>query len=135
MTLLPLFEWLDQTSLATAFHASVWAFAASETLHLLFLAALGGRLSQLRCVYWPSLVGVIVSGTLMVTGEALKVYNHPAFRWKMALFAIALALSHGLHGKASKSTEPLDNTVRVLAAANLLVWLATGLAGRAVGLL
>lgn len=113
MSILEIFEWLDQTALAVAIHESKWAFAASETVHLLFLTALGGvvlllnlRLlgwglktrtvrdvaEQLRPLFWIGLAGTVLSGLVMVVGEAMKCYVHPAFRIKMALFALSLIL-------------------------------------------
>lgn len=158
MSLLSLFEWLDQTPLAQAIHDSTWAFAASETVHLLFLATLGGAVlllnlrvlgfglrtqapaevaQQLRPIFWVSLTGVGASGALMMVGEALKCYHHPAFRLKILLLAAALALSlwvqQRVHSAPPQDAPPAS--LRAAAVLNLALWFSTGVAGRAVGFL
>jgi len=42
MSLLPFFQWVSTTSLSQAISTSPWAFAVTESMHLLALSVIGG---------------------------------------------------------------------------------------------
>jgi hypothetical protein len=70
---------------------------------------------------------------LLVCAEALKCYYHPAFRLKMVLFAAAVLFHFTIHRRAVQG--PPSRRTKLAAAAALTLWLAVGLAGRAIGFL
>src|SRR5207253_9905242 len=107
---LPICRWLEQTSLGAGVRESLWLFPAIETLHLLGMTALVGTAAvfDLRLLGWmlrrervSELAGrllpwtwagfalQVVTGTLLFTSEAIKVYTNPAFRVKMLLIFLA----------------------------------------------
>ncbi len=149
MSLLPIFEWLAHTSYFAWLRDSQWAFAVIEMVHLLALAAFGGvvllvNLSafgvglrkrsgeiarQLSPVFVGSLGAMILSGAFLVAAESLKCYYHPAFRLKMALFAIAVVFTFTVHRRSLQS----KSASKLLAAVSLGLWFSVGLAGRAIG--
>ncbi|WP_109488580.1 DUF6644 family protein [Occallatibacter savannae] len=156
MHLLTFFQWLSHSSLGQFMQKSVWAFAVAETVHLIALASLGGALlvihlsflfawkrtepqklaSGLLPIVLISLIGMVMTGVLMVSEEALKCYYSPAFRAKMAALVISIVLYFTITA-IQKSTSSIQTPwwVRAGAAISLLSWLSVGLAGRAIGLL
>jgi len=111
MSVLEIFTWCENTSLGEAIRASRWLFPAIESFHLLALAVIGGAVLvvNLRLLgfgfqkqpveqLWrdtrPWLLGslmiMIVSGLLLFTSEAVKLYYHEAFWVKMTCLFLAL---------------------------------------------
>jgi hypothetical protein len=93
-----------------AIRQSLWLFPAIETVHLLGMAALVGTITvlDLRLLGWAMLqrrvsqvaagllpwawlgFGVqVVTGALLFSSEAVKIYGNPAFRLKMLLLLLA----------------------------------------------
>jgi hypothetical protein len=157
MTLLPLFQRLAATPVGHLIRDSTWGFAIVETIHLLALAILGGTIlivdlrllglglrrqsvsvlaRELSPWFSGSLIAMLISGIVLTSGEAMKCYYHPAFRWKMALLAAAIAFYYTLHRKLVRS-ESAETTTgsRIAGAVSLALWLSVGLAGRAIGLI
>jgi hypothetical protein len=151
------FETLAQSSIGHFTQTSRWAFAVIEMMHLLALAALGGSvlLLDLRLlgltlkgesaailsrdlgrILLISLLLMILSGIGLLSEEALKCYYSPAFRWKMALLATAVAFYFTVHRRtALRASGVVNLTQRVVAIVSLLLWLGVGIAGRAIGLI
>ena len=146
MPLLPFFQWLAQAQAFDVMRNSKWGFATVEMVHLLGLAAFGGAVliadlsalglglrrdvdtrpsSELAPMFWIGFGATVISGALLVSAEALKCYYHPAFRLKMAVFALALCFRL-VRGR-------LEWPEKLSAVISLALWLAVGLAGRAVG--
>ena len=153
-----LFEALAHSSLGRFMQTSQWAFAVTEMVHLLALAALGGSVlfldlrllgitlrgesaavisRDLSRILLVSLTVMILSGIGLLSEEALKCYYSPAFRWKMALLATAVVFYFTVHRKtalrAGAATASLPQ--RAVAVVSLLLWLGVGIAGRAIGLI
>ena len=149
---------LGHSPLGHAMQGSKWDFAIVEMVHLLALALLGGSVlvvdlrllgvilkgesaqtlgRDLSRVLLTSLVVMILSGIAMVSEEAGKCYYSPAFRWKMALLAAAVAFYFTLHRRALLRTGTGTPTLwsRMAAIVSLTLWLGVGVAGRAIGLL
>src|SRR5437870_341652 len=101
--LLALCERLDQSAMGAAVRESLWLFPTIETVHLLGMAALVGTVAvlDLRLLGWAmrrervsALAGrllpwawagfavQVVTGVLLFSSEAVKVYSNPAFRLK-----------------------------------------------------
>lgn len=142
---LPLFEWLARTPFSIAMRESQWGFATVETVHLLALAALGGAIlivdlrllrnpaasvaKELSPVFFGSLAVMLASGITLVAGDPMRYYYNPAFQWKMLLFITALAVHSLIQLRTGKSAFFL----RAVAVTSLSLWVAVGLAGRAIG--
>jgi hypothetical protein len=153
MSLLPLFQWAAHAPALAAMRDSKWGFATVEMVHLLALAALGGTVlvvdlgilgigfrrqassrvaRELAPMFAGSLIAMVLSGTLLVGAEAMKCYYHPAFRLKMVLFAAAVLFHFTIHRSAVGIPSIWSKAAAV---ASLTLWLAVGLAGRAIGFL
>jgi len=153
MSLLPLFQWAAHTPALSVMRDSKWGFAAVEMVHLLALAALGGTIlvvdlgilgigfgrrspsrvaRELAPIFLGSLIAMVLSGALLVGAEAMKCYYHPAFRLKMVLFAAAV-LFHFTIYKSAFGAPSIRS--KIAAVGSLTLWLAVGLAGRAIGFL
>lgn len=133
-----LFEALSATAFSQWLQGTRWGLATIEMAHLIGLAVFGGALLLdrgrqlwpargsglgLRGLYRAGLLAMVLSGVLLVAAEPIKCYLHPAFRWKMAFFALALLLDAGLGDKGS----------RWAAATSLTLWFTVGFLGRAIG--
>ena len=74
-----------------------------------------------------------ITGTFLVIGEPDRSLRNPAFWIKMALIAIAVALTivfaNSLRRRADGEKE-LTHRIRRLAAVTLFVWCAIAVAGR-----
>src|SRR5262245_21545295 len=100
MSVLSFFTWCESSSLGEAIRESLWLFPVIEAIHLLGLAVIGGsvlvvnlsllgfgmgRKSTARLWHdarpWlvSSLAVMLVSGFLLFTSEAVKLYYHEAF--------------------------------------------------------
>jgi hypothetical protein len=148
------FLWLSATPLGLYMRDSTHAFAAVEAVHLLGLATLGGvvllaslgvlnlslagqtpaaTVRGLYPVFLVSLTVMLATGVLLVASKPLRYYLSDAFRLKMALLALGVALFVALyHRLKGTGAARLD---KVLAVLLLLLWLGVGLAGRFIGLL
>jgi hypothetical protein len=157
--MLPLCRWLEQTSVGAAVRESLWLFPAIETVHLLGMAALVGttavfdlrllgwmlrreRVSELAGRLlpwsWAGFVLQVVTGALLFTSEAVKVYTNPAFRVKMLL--IFLAGVHALifhwtvyRDVASWESGVLPAGAKVAGFVSILLWIGIVAAGRFIG--
>src|SRR5205814_596100 len=97
MTLLPFFQWCENSGAGETIRNSTWLFPVIESFHLLALAVIGGAVlvvdlrlfgfgmrrqpvAQLAqdAQRWliASLIVMVISGTLLFTSEAIKCYYH-----------------------------------------------------------
>ena len=158
--LLALCKWLDQTAVGAAVRESLWLFPAIETVHLLGMAALVGtvaaldlrllgwamrreRVSALAAKLlpwaWAGFAVQLVTGALLFSSEAVKVYSNPAFRLKMLL--IFLAGMHALifHWIVYRDVANWDDSTllpmkaRVAGFVSILLWVGIVAAGRFIG--
>lgn len=137
---------------------SGYAFPIAEMVHLLSLAILGGAILiiDLRCLglglrsqpvetlvreltpyVAGSLTASALSGLLMLSEEPLKCYYNIAFRLKM-LFLILAVLSYFVVQRRIFESEHKGRRElfqKMAAVLSLLLWLAVGLAGRAIGVI
>ena len=137
---------------------SQYAFAVTEMVHLLALAALGGSVlfldlrllgitlrgesaalisRDLGRILLISLTVMILSGIGLLFEEAMKCYYSPAFRWKMALLVTAVTFYFTVHRRTAlhAGTATVSLPHRAVAIISLLLWLGVGVAGRAIGLI
>lgn len=158
--MLALCKWLEQTPVGAAIRESLWLFPAIETLHLFGMAALVATVSvfDLRLLgwmkrrervselarrllpwIWAGFAVQVVTGALLFSSEAVKVYTNPAFRLKMLL--IFLAGLHALifHWTVYRDVAAWDDTgilpvgAKVAGFVSILLWLGVVAAGRFIG--
>lgn len=158
MFLLRLFNWLGQTPVGIFMQQSTYGFEIAEMFHLLALALLGGSIliidlrllglgiksqsparlaGELKPCLAGSLLTSVVSGVLLLAAEPMKCYYNPAFRLKMLFLVLALLFYFFiqrplLQAERASRREFLARSAGVV---SLLLWLAVGLAGRAIGIL
>ena len=155
-SLLAFCEWCNESFFGHAIRDSVWLFPFVEIFHLLALSVLGAtmivinlRLMGLRFpgeragVLWgefrPWILGsiavMLISGFLMFSTEAVKMYGNWAFQLKMLFLALALLFTFTVFRKvtfAEEGTVALSLR-RLTAVVSLGLWLFVGLGGRAIG--
>jgi Family of unknown function (DUF6644) len=139
---------------------SLWLFPAIETVHLLGMAALVGTITVLdlrllgwampqrrvsevtaRLLPWAWLgFGVqVVTGVLLFSSEAVKIYGNPAFRLKMLLLLLAGIQALIFQTVVSRKLPTWDDRpalpvmAKVMGMISILLWLAIVTAGRFVG--
>ena len=153
MSLYAQFAAVEASALGSTIKESLWLFPAIEALHLLALALLGGALlilnlrllgaglsaqpvSEVERNARPWLVAalatMIITGVLIGTSEALKLYDKPAFWVKMAALLAALVFTFAIQlPNARRDVSGL--TAKSLAIISLGLWLTVALAGRWIG--
>lgn len=159
MFLLSFCQWLDSTKLNAVMRQSNWAFPALDVIHTLGIVLVAGTILLvdlrllglgLRSVPIAQLVARIVpstlwgfglmvlSGGLLFSSEAVKMYHSPAFRIKLVLLALA-----GLNALIFHRTIYLDAgnwdpgaaapaRARLAGLLSLVFWIAIIAAGRAI---
>lgn len=155
MNLLPLFEWCEASWLGQVVQTSTWMFPVTEAVHLLGLSVLGGALLvvDLRLLNamlrdqpvatlargvrpWlnRSVALMLGTGFLLFMSEAVKCYQNPAFRLKMATLPLALAYTFLVRERvARRDVAPSAWTGRALAGVSILLWFTVAAAGRWIG--
>lgn len=158
--MLALCKWLEQTSVGAAIRESLWLFPAIETIHLLGMAALVATVTvfDLRLLGWVmrrdriSTLGrrllpwawagfavQVVTGTLLFSSEAVKIYPNPAFRWKMLLILLAgvqaLIFQCTTYRKSATWDEGVITTAgaKIAGCISILLWVGVVTAGRFIG--
>ena len=76
---------------------------------------------------------MLVSGFLLFSTEAVKMYGNWAFQLKMIFLLLALLFTLTLHRRIIESQRTPPSLRRVAAVVSLLLWLGVGLGGRALG--
>jgi len=149
-------QWCNNSFFGHGIRNSVWLFPFVEIFHLIGLGVLGGtilvlnlrllgisfrseRTSDLAKDVRPwtigSLVVMLVSGFLLFSTEAVKMYGNWAFRWKMIFLVSAILFTFTIHRKVASSDESrIAPMWRIFVALlSLLLWSGVGLGGRAIG--
>lgn len=153
MSLYAQFAAVEASALGSTIKESLWLFPAIEAVHLLALALLGGAIlllnlrllgvglsdqsvSEVERGARPWLVAalatMIVTGVLIGTSEALKLYDKPAFWVKMVALLAALVFTFALQLPLARR-EVSGLAAKTLATISLGLWLIVALAGRWIG--
>ncbi len=156
MNVLSFFTWCDNSALGEAIRGSLWLFPVIECFHLLALAVLGGSVlivnlslfgfglgrrpsAQLWRSTWPWLAGsiavMLLSGSLLFTSEAVKLYYHEAFWVKMTALLLALIFTATVQRRTALA-DPERITIlrsRAVGLVSLLLWFTVGAGGRWIG--
>jgi hypothetical protein len=142
---------VEGSALAQALKASLWLYPAVETLHILGFSLLFGAIAvydlrvlrgggaeearRIGRIAVPAaaagLALAAAAGALLFTVEATRYAANDAFRWKIALIALALANVAWAHAAAGRGAA----AARAGAAASLVLWAAVLAAGRLVAYL
>jgi hypothetical protein len=158
--MLALCRWLEQTSVGAGVRESLWLFPAIETVHLLGMAALVGtvgvfdlrllgwtlrreRVSELgrRLLpwIWAGFAVQVVTGVLLFSSEAVKVYTNPAFRLKMLLIFLAGVHALVFHWTIYRNVASWDDSeglpigAKAAGFVSIVLWVGIVAAGRFIG--
>ena len=149
-------QWCNNSFFGHGVRNSVWLFPFIEIFHLLALGVLGGtvvilnlrllgvkfreeRVPELSREVYPWMTGslavMLVSGFLLFSSEAVKMYGNRAFRAKMVALALAIIFNFTLYRRMTMADETQVSPARQRLAAlvSLVLWAGVGLAGRAIG--
>jgi hypothetical protein len=154
--LLSFCQWCNNSWWGHGIRDSTWLFPFVEIFHLLGLGILGGtvlilnlRLMRLAFKSEPtaelagevrlwmlgSLAVMLVSGFLLFSTEAVKMYGNWAFQFKMLFLVLAVIYTFTIHRKVTLADDARFGTVvRIFVAiVSLVLWSGVGLGGRALG--
>jgi Family of unknown function (DUF6644) len=156
MSLLPLFQAIELSSVGQAIKSSTWAFAVIEALHLLGFAALGGSIllvdlralgvglraqsvadlaREIQPVLFASLGVMFATGLPMFISEAVKCYHSTAFWLKMTCLTLAILFTFTVRLEVTRApegrTRPL--VAKLVACVSLALWLGVAASGRWIG--
>lgn len=149
-------QWCNSSFFGHGIRNSRWLFPFVEIFHLIGLGVLGGtilvlnlrllglgfrsdRTSDLAKDCRPWMIGglavMLISGFLLFSTEAVKMYGNWAFRWKMIFLLSAILFTFTIYRKVVTSDESqVPRVSRMLVALlSLLLWAGVGLGGRAIG--
>ena len=156
MELLPFFEWLDQSLLASVSKAYGGVFAVVQMFHLSALALMGGMVlaADLRLLgvfmqdipseviarhtdrwFDRALIVMLASGIFMSSAVAIKLYYNEMFWAKMTALFIGIvfvyAIRRRLLGFPHATISPLAR--RCVAVSSLVIWFSVAACGRWIG--
>jgi hypothetical protein len=152
--LLPLFNWLGNSSMGHAIADSKYAFAIIEVFHLFGIILLLGSASLMalrlvgltmreqkisdlsRQLGWYTLVGLltmIVTGLMMVSSIPNKYYQSNLFWWKMGFFWAGVVFHFTIYRKVTRSDRIGLALGAFTAIVVIVLWYGTGAFGRAIG--
>ena len=154
--LLPFFQWCETLWLGQVVVGSNWLFPVIESVHLLFLALLGGSVlivdlrlvglllkertvaelaGEARPFMIGALLGMIATGVPLFLSEPIKCYYSPAFWLKMEALAIALVFTFTIRTRTTRD-ESVRNTARrqmLVGALSIALWFTVAASGRWIG--
>ncbi len=147
-------EWCNSSFFGHGIRDSVWLFPFVEIFHIVALSILGAsvillnmRLIGIRFRNDPisalardlrpwiigSLVVMLISGFLLFSTEAVKMYGNWAFQLKMLFLLLAIIFTFTIYRRVT-TTDDAPAAVRwVTAVVSVLLWTGVGLGGRALG--
>jgi hypothetical protein len=159
MFLLSICQWLDSTRLNAAMRMSTWFFPTFDIIHTLGIVLVAGAIMLVdlrllgltlrsepvaavvkRIVPWTlgGFALMFVTGALLFSSEAVKLYHSPAFRIKLVLLALAglnaLIFHLTIYRDAAKWDPAAAAPVRarLTGLLSLAFWIGIITAGRAI---
>jgi hypothetical protein len=156
MSLLPFFQWCENTGLVAMLREIRWLVPTIEAIHAMGFAVLGGavlvvnlRLLGVGLRQQPvaqvardterwlliSLSVIVPSGIVLFMTEAIKCYFYLAFWVKMTAFFLALVFTFTVHRSIAMADERQvsPRASKVVAWVSLSLWSGVGIAGRLIG--
>ena len=152
--LLAFCEWCNASFFGHAIRDSVWLFPFVEIFHLLALAALGGSMlvlnmrligvgfrtdavsllaRDLRPWIVGSIIVMLISGFLLFSTEAVKMYGNWAFQLKMTFLVLSILFTFTIHRRVTSRDDASAGARWSAAVVATLLWTGVGLGGRALG--
>jgi hypothetical protein len=152
--LLSFCRWSNGSFFGHGIRDSAWLFPFVEVFHLLALALLGGTLvllnmsllgfrfgsastrelaRELRPWMFGSIGVMLLSGYLLFSTEAVKMYGNWAFQLKMLFLLLALLYTLTIYRKVTDAPQAPVALRWLTALVSLGLWLGVGLGGRAIG--
>jgi hypothetical protein len=152
-------KWLAATPVSETIQTTGWIIPALQTIHILSVAVVfsSAIIVDLRIwrllqrdvplpdvarrflpVIWPVLLILLITGSLLIIGEPRRSLLNTTFDLKMALLAVALALTAALQWRLSSAPEARDwenkrgrrIAARLAATGSILAWCGILFAGR-----
>jgi hypothetical protein len=150
-------QWLEQTSIGTTIRESLWLFPVIETVHIFGIILLVGGTSilDLRLMgltfrdepvtklakrflpwAWAGFIIQVVTGVLMFSSEATKMYINTAFQIKMLMIVAAGVNAFVFHSLAYQSVGKWEKdpvapiSARIAGLISILFWFGIVAAGR-----
>jgi len=160
LDLLPLCKWLEQSWVGGGVRESLWLFPTIETLHLLGMTVLVGAVSivdfrllgwvmrrervselagRLLPWAWAGFAVQVITGAILFSSEAVKIYGNPAFRMKMVLILLAGVHAAIFHWGVRQDMGAWDGSAvlpakaKIAGGISILLWIAIVAAGRFIG--
>ena len=156
MSLLPFFQWCENTSFVAALREIPWLVPTIQAVHVMGFTLIGGtvlvvnlRLLGVGLRHQPvaqvardaerwlliSLAVILPSGFTLFMTEATKCYFYMAFWVKMTAFFLALVFTFTLHRKVAMADETSvsPRLSKLVAWVSLSLWSCVGIAGRLIG--
>jgi len=156
MSLLPFFQWCENTSFVATLREIRWLVPTIEAVHVMGFALIGGavlvvnlRLLGVGLRHQPvaqvardaerwlliSLVVIVPTGSTLFMTEATKCYFYLAFWVKMTAFFLALVFTFTVHRRVAMADETSVNPrlSKLVAWVSLSLWSSVGIAGRLIG--
>jgi hypothetical protein len=156
MSLLPFFQWCENSGVGETIRSSSWLFPVIESVHLLGLAVIGGAVLvvDLRLLgfglrrqpvaqlamdaqRWliASLIVMVITGSLLFTSEAIKCYYHIAFWVKMTSLLLAIVFTFTVRRKVTMADETRIRPLwsKLVAVISVALWSGVGVGGRWIG--
>jgi hypothetical protein len=148
---------LAATSLSNTIQTTGWIIPILQIIHILGVAVLfsSAILVDLRIwrllqrdvtlsdvarrflpAIWPVLLVLLITGSLLIIGEPRRILLNATFYLKMALLAVALALTAGLQWSLSSAPEVWEKdrwgrmAAKFVATISVLLWCSILFAGR-----
>ncbi len=144
-------DWLSQTPISMTFQSVAWIIPMVQSVHILAIAivmssvimvdlrlmgvmghtqSISGLTRRFVPWVWWSLLVLLVSGAILITAEPRRDLLNPVFQAKMALLAIAVAVTAMFQATVARNMEIWDLSPQnrtgawVTAVVSLLVWTA-----------
>jgi hypothetical protein len=156
MSLLPFFEWCENTAIGEAIRNSLWLFPVIEAFHLLALALIGGAVllvnmrllglvmgdrpvSELARDAHPWFLGGLLvmfsSGVPLFLSESIKCYYSVPFWIKMSSLLVVLVFTFTVYRRVTLADDDRLGAVRgkLVAIVSVVLWSAVGWGGRWIG--
>lgn len=156
---LQLCNWMNDSSIGTRIRESDNLFSVIETIHVLGIVSMAGTIaiadlrllglalkqipasevvSSLTRITWLGFAVMAVSGALLFSAEAAKLYASTPFRIKLSLLGLAAANAGLFHHTTYRRVKCWDTAratppgARIAAACSLALWSAVIVCGRAI---
>ena len=151
--MLPFFEALEKTRVATAIQGTTWFMPLANTIHALGMTLLLGSIIviSLRLIgvvmatrpvsviareIWPwTIIGLsimLTTGLILFLPESVRWYGSIPFRVKMSFLLLAIVFHFTIFRKVTQGDGTSSSLRRATGALALMLWFAVGCGGRAI---